>query len=54
MLKNAGFIDLIVQRKDLNKKIGSLLSILLKKNSDISSVSNEASEDIAQITKTAS
>ena len=53
-VEKCGFIDLIVQRKDLNKKIGSLLSILLKKNSAISSVSNEASEDIAQITKTAS
>ena len=53
-VEKCGFIDLIVQRKDLNKKIGSLLSILLKKNSDISSVSNEASEDTAQITKTAS
>jgi len=53
-VEKCGFIDLIVPRKDLNKKIGSLLSILLKKNSDISSVSNEASEDIAQITKTAS
>ncbi|MDA9081739.1 acetyl-CoA carboxylase carboxyl transferase subunit beta [Candidatus Pelagibacter sp.] len=53
-VEKCGFIDLIVQRKDLNKTIGSLLSILLKKNSDISSVSNEASEDIAQITKTAS
>ena len=53
-VEKCGFIDLIVQRKDLNKKIGSLLSILLKKNSDVSSVSNEASEDIAQITKTAS
>ena len=53
-VEKCGFIDLIVQRKDLNKKIGSLLSILLKKNSDISSVSNEASKDIAQITKTAS
>ena len=53
-VEKCGFIDLIVQRKDLNKKIGSLLSILLKKNSAISSVSNEASEDTAQITKTAS
>ena len=53
-VEKCGFIDLIVQRKDLNEKIGSLLSILLKKNSDISSVSNEASEDITQITKTAS
>ena len=53
-VEKCGFIDLIVPRKDLNKKIGSLLSILLKKNSAISSVSNEASEDIAQITNTAS
>ena len=53
-VEKCGFIDLIVPRKDLSKKIASLLSILLKKNSAISSVSNEASEDIAQITKTAS
>ncbi len=36
-VKECGFVDLIVQRKDLKDKIGLLLSILLKKNSDINS-----------------
>ena len=31
-LKNHGFLDAIFERKDLNEKIGTLLSILLKKN----------------------
>ncbi|MDC0401052.1 acetyl-CoA carboxylase carboxyl transferase subunit beta [Candidatus Pelagibacter sp.] len=31
-LEKTGFVDLIVERKDLRKKIGTLLSILLKKN----------------------
>ena len=39
-----GFLDLIVERKNLREKIGSLLSILLKKNSDISSEQNETTE----------
>ena len=34
-VQECGFVDLIVERKDLQEKIGSLLSILLKKNSDI-------------------
>jgi len=53
-VKKCGFIDLIVQRKNLKEKIGFLLSILLKKNSDVSYLSNETSENIKQITKTAS
>ena len=53
-LQKCGFVDLIVERKDLSKKIGTLLSILLKQNADISSVSDETSEDINSITKAAS
>ena len=30
-----GFVDRVVQRKDLQKEVGNLLSILLRKNSDI-------------------
>ena len=30
-----GFVDRVVQRKDIQKEVGSLLSILLRKNSDI-------------------
>ncbi len=32
-LKKTGFVDAIIERKDLSKKIGIILSILLKKNS---------------------
>jgi len=40
-----GFIDLIVERSELKRKIGSILSILLKKNSDINLKNlNETSE----------
>ena len=42
---NAGFIDKICERKDLNKEIGTLLSILLKKNNVITSEDNETSEN---------
>ena len=53
-LQKCGFVDLIVERKDLNKKIGALLSILLKKNSDINSLSDETSKSISTVTKAAS
>ena len=44
-VKECGFVDLIVERKDLQEKISSLLSILLKKNSDINiKISDETSE----------
>ena len=44
-LEKTGFVDLIVERKDLQEKIGSLLSILLKQNSDINNkLSDETSE----------
>ena len=50
-----GFVDKVVHRKDLKDQIGLLLSILLKKNSEVKSeISNETSEDISPITKTAS
>tara|TARA_B100001123_G_scaffold446296_1_gene600298 strand:- start:794 stop:1729 length:936 start_codon:yes stop_codon:yes gene_type:complete len=50
-----GFVDLIVERKDLSKTIGTLLSILLKKNSDVNSeLSNETSTNTEQPTKAAS
>jgi len=53
-LEKTGFVDLIVERKDLREKLGILLSILLKKNSAINSSENETSEDSRTLTKTAS
>ena len=53
-VEKTGFVDLIVERKDLREKIGSLLSILLKKNSAINSSTNETSEDSRTLTKAAS
>ena len=50
-----GFVDLVVNRKDLKDQIATLLSILLKKNSDVNSeITNETPENIASITKAAS
>ena len=43
--KNRAFVDLIVERKDLSEKIGTLLSILLKKNSAISTEEYETTKD---------
>ena len=53
-VEKTGFVDLIVERKDLREKIGTLLSILLKKNSAINSSENETSEDSRTLTKAAS
>jgi acetyl-CoA carboxylase carboxyl transferase subunit beta len=53
-VKKTGFVDLIVERKDLSEKIGTLLSILLKKNSVISTEENENSEDSQSLTRAAS
>jgi acetyl-CoA carboxylase carboxyl transferase subunit beta len=53
-VEKTGFVDLIVERKDLREKIGTLLSILLKKNSAINSSENETSEDSRSLTKAAS
>ena len=50
-----GFIDKIVHRKDLRKDIGNILSILLKRKSEVTSESlNETSENIEPFTKAAS
>ena len=44
-VQECGFVDIILNRKDLQKKISSLLSILLKKKSDIhTELSDETSE----------
>ena len=53
-LEKTGFVDLIVDRKDLSKKIGTLLSILLKKNSAISTEENETTENNQSLSKVAS
>ena len=53
-VQKSGFVDMIVERKDLREKIGSLLSILLNKNSAINSSENETSEDSRTLTKAAS
>ena len=53
-IEKTGFVDLIVERKNLVSKIGTLLSILLKKNSDISAEQNETSEDSQSLTRAAS
>ena len=52
--QNCGFIDSVIERKDLREKIGSILSILLKRNSDISAELNETQEDARTLTKAAS
>ena len=53
-VEKSGFVDLIVERKDLREKIYTILSILLKKNSAINSETNETSEDSRTLTKAAS
>ena len=53
-VEKSGFVDLIVERKNLRERIGSILSILLKKNSAINSETNETSEDSRTLTKAAS
>ena len=51
--KNRAFVDLIVERKDLVEKIGTLLSILLKKNSAISTEEYETTEDSQSLSQIA-
>ena len=53
-VKKTGFVDLIVDRKDLKGKFGILLSILLNKNDDITTEENETSENSQSLTKVAS
>ena len=52
-LMRTGFLDAEFHRKEINDKIMTILKILLKKNSAISSEKNETSEDTQQIFKTA-
>ena len=50
-----GFVDKVVNRKDLTNEIAKLLEILLKKNSEVNSeLLNETSTNIEQPTKAAS
>ena len=53
-VQKTGFVDLITERKDLVERIGTLLSILLKKNSAISTEENETAEDRQSLTRAAS
>ena len=53
-VKKTGFVDLIVDRKDLKGKFGILLSILLNKNDAITTEENETSENSQSLTKVAS
>ena len=53
-VEKTGFVDLIVERKDIKEKIVTLLSILLKKNFDVNSSENETSEDSRALTRAAS
>ena len=50
-----GFVDRIIDRKDLRKEIVNLLEILLKRNSEVhSELSNETTRDVEQAAKAAS
>ena len=52
-VQKTGFVDMIVERKDLAEKIGTLLSILLKKNSVISTEQDETTENTQSLSKIA-
>ena len=54
-LQKHGFVDKVVHRKELSHEIGNLLSILLKKNTEVNLNSeNETSDNFEKITKAAS
>ena len=54
-LEKHGFVDRIISRKDLKHEISNILSILLKKNSEVNLENfNETSENITAPTKAAS
>ena len=54
-VKKHGFVDRVVHRKELKKEISNLLSILLKKNSEVNSNDlNETSDNIETLAKAAS
>jgi acetyl-CoA carboxylase beta subunit len=48
-MEKSGQVDIIVKRKDLSKTIGTLLNILLKKDSSTSVEDNESSDQISNI-----
>ena len=53
-VEKTGFVDLIVERKDLVSKIGTLLSILLKKDNAVNEKQiNETSDNIEPLAKAA-
>ena len=52
--EKSGQIDMILDRKDIHTTLGTLLSILLKRNSVITSVQNETTENSEQLSKVAS
>ena len=55
LVEKHGFVDKVVNRKDLTNEVGKLLEILLKKNSEVNSgLSNETSTNIEQPSKAAS
>ena len=50
-----GFVDRVVQRKDIKKEISTLLSILLKRETELNSEKlNDSSDNIEPLTKAAS
>ena len=49
-----GFVDRIVERKNIPNEIGSLLSILLKRNSEVNSENNEQTSNLSISTREAS
>jgi|TARA_B110001452_G_scaffold108611_1_gene90106 acetyl-CoA carboxylase carboxyl transferase subunit beta len=50
-LLRTGFCDAVFHRKEINEKIMTILSILLKKNSAIKTVENETAESNTTLTK---
>ena len=50
-LLRTGFCDAVFHRKEINEKIMTILSILLKKNSAIKTVENETTESNTALTK---
>tara|TARA_B100001123_G_scaffold238757_1_gene267354 strand:- start:1161 stop:1577 length:417 start_codon:yes stop_codon:yes gene_type:complete len=54
-LEKHGFVDRVIHRKDVKKQISGILSILLKKNSEVNLKNlNETSKNIETLTKAAS
>ena len=53
-LEKTGFVDIIIERKNLSEKIGTILSIFLKKNSVISTEENETTENTQSLSSVAS